>query len=244
MEKIKDAFAGPMRLEDTVCFKDRNQLVADMDLGKNTGYAVLPDGTGYVSDITYMQGVTADMIDWYIAWRGQQAENYASVNPEKHISALSMQGDKFTDEDLTGPEKYWDTTQIVVQKGEMGPVTEFVNFKCPADVGFDMGKAENKKLCGLICERVYAQGQPPQAGPDTFVCHQIIQEENGVEIRSKYWIGWTVRYGKDYKQLPDGFYMPPVLALGTLIKNKQEMAALAKVLPELYAGNYRQGALR
>lgn len=240
MEKMQYVLNGPMKPEDTVCFKDRNKLLYDKDYGTAIGYAVLPDGSGYVSDITPMPGVTMEMLDWYAAWRGQEAENYAAVNPEKHISAISMQKTHFTDEDLIGAEKYWDTTQTVMQNGETGPTTEFVNFKCPSDVGFDMEQiGDGKFTAGLICERVYAQGQPPQAGPDTFVCHQVIETEEGVEIRSKYWIGWTVRYGRDYKQLPDGFFMPPVFAQGALMKNMQELAALADVLPGLYAENHK-----
>ena len=239
MEKMKYAFGGPMKLDDTVCFKDRGRLLSDLRFGTAIGYAVMPDGSGYASDITQMPGITKDMLDWYLAWRGQDAQNYAVINPQKHISALSMQKGRFADEDLIGAEKYWDTTQIIMQNGDMGPTTEYVNFKCPSDVGFDMEQLGNGKTAGLVCERVYAQGQPPQAGPDTFVCHQIIETEDGVEIRSKYWMGWTVRYGKDYKQLPDGFYMPPVFAMGTLIKNMQELAALAEVLPGLYAENHK-----
>ncbi len=237
MEKKKDRSGGPISPAEAVSFAERKLLLSDETLQKD-GYTVMPDGTGYVSNTTRMTGVTPEMIDWYIAWRGLAPQNYAAVNPEKHISAVSMQKERFDDEDLTGAEKYWDTTQTVIQNGPMGPCTEYVNFKCPSDVGFDMDALKSGNTAGLVCARVYAEGQPPQAGPDYFVCHRMIKPDGGIEIRSGYWIGWTVRYGKDYKQLPDGFCMPPVFAMEILMKNRQEMADLAGVLPGLYAKNY------
>ncbi len=239
MEKMMFAYGGPMSPMEAVPFADRAKLLTDDNLGNKIGYTVMFDGTGYVSDITKMPGVTVEMLNWYIAWRGINPDNYKAIMPEKHISAMSMQGNRFEDEDYVGAEKYWDTTQTVMTLGDMGPVTEFMNFKCPYDVGFKAEAIEESKTSEMICARGYAQGQPPAAGPDYFVCHQVIETEDGVEVRSKYWIGWTVRYGKDYKQLPDGFRMPPVFAMGVLIKNMQELDALANVLPKLYAENHK-----
>lgn len=237
MEKknhISDALLSPT---DALLFADRGRLLEDENSGGKDGYTVMPDGTGYVSNTVQMADVTAEMLDWYIAWRGLEPQNYAAVNPENHISSVSMQKGRFEDEDLIGAEKYWDTTQTVIRRGNMGNCTEYVNFKCPSDVGFDMDALKRGKTAGLICARVYAEGQPPQAGPDYFVCHQIMETNAGIKVRSRYWIGWTVRYGKDYKQLPDGFHMPPVFAMEVMQKNMQELTDLARVLPGLYAEN-------
>ena len=219
---------------DAVPFAERSKILTDENAGTRMGYTVMFDGTGYVSDVTFMPGVTAEMLDWYMGWRGQDPLRYVIVNPEEHIGAVSMQTHKFNDEDLIGPEKYWDTTQTVTRLGEMGPTTEYVNFKCPSDVGFDMEAIASGNTAALICARGYAQGLPPNAAPDSFTCHQVIEAEGGVEVRTKCWIGWTVRYGKDYKQLPDGFHMPPVFAMGTYLTVAKEWANLAAILPSLY----------
>lgn len=232
-QKMGCAFGGPMPPEQAVPFADRAKLLTDETLGTATGYTVMFDGTGYVSDVTFMPGVSIGMLDWYMGWRGMDPLRYVIVNPEEHISAVTMQSHKFSDEDLIGPEKYWDTTQTVTRMGEMGPATEFVNFKCPADVGFDMEEAAAGGS-SLICARGYAQGLPPTAGPDYFIMHRIVPADGGVEVRTKCWIGWTVRYGKDYKQLPDDFRMPPVFAMGMYLQIAKEWANLAEILPTLY----------
>lgn len=234
-EKIPFAFAGPMSPMDAVPFAERAKILSDSTVGTKLGYTVMSDGTGYVSDITFMPNVTAEMLDWYMAWRGFDSLRFVIANPENNVSAMTMQTYKFDDEDFIGPEKYWDTTQMVVKMSEMGPAKEALNFKCPSDVGFDMEQLEKSNTSSLICARGYAHGQPPAAGPDYLICHQVIEKDGGVEVRTKCWIGWTVRYGKDYKQLPDGFFMPPVFAMGVFLQNIKEWTNLAAILPQLYA---------
>lgn len=234
-EKMPFAFGEPMTPMDAVPFTDRARILTDEGIGTRIGYTVMPDGTGYMSDVTFMPGVTADMLDWYMAWRGLDPLRFVIANPENNVSAMSMQTSKFADEDLIGAEKYWDTTQMVIKMSDMGPAKEAVNFKCPSDVGFDMEVLKSSNTASLICARGYAHGQPPAAGPDYLICHQVIEKEDGVEVRTKCWIGWTVRYGKDYKQLPDGFFMPPVFAMGVFLQNVKEWANLATILPQLYA---------
>ena len=121
-------------------------------------------------------GVTADMLDWYMAWRGLDPLRFVIANPENNMSAMSMQTSKFADEDLIGAEKYWDTTQMVIKMSDMGPAKEAVNFKCPSDVGFDMEVLKSSNTASLICARGYAHGQPPAAGPDYLICHQVIEK--------------------------------------------------------------------
>lgn len=236
-EKMGCAFGGPMSPMEAVPFKDREKLLSDDGLGNRIGYTVMMDGTGYISDTTIMPGVTTDMIDWYMAWRGLDPLRYIILNPEQNMMAMSMQSHKFDDEDLVGPEKYWDTTQTVMRMGEQGPEKEFLNFKCPYDVGFSKEAIETSKTERVICIRGYAEGLPPTAGPDYLMVHQILPIDGGVEVRTKCWLGWTTRYGKDYKQLPDDFRMPPVFAMGAFLKTAAEMANLAAILPDLYKEN-------
>jgi hypothetical protein len=233
-EKMGKVFGGPMNLMKTLLFAQRNRLFDPGYFDEEIGYCVLPDGTGYVSDLNYMPGVTAEMIDWWFAWRGLDPLRYVISNPEDHIQAVTMQMDKVRDPKLNYSEKYWDTTQIVVKKSEIGPEAEFLNFKCPADLGFDMDKIGTEYCSTMVCARGYGKGNPPFAKPDYLVCHMVRDVEGGVEVRTRYWLGWTVRYGKDYKELPDGFRMPPMLPMGTLIQNMKEWTNLAAILPQLY----------
>ena len=232
-EKMGKVFGGPMNPMQAVPFVQRKQLQTSEGQDTEIGYCTMPDGTGYVSDVNFLPGATMEMVHWYYVWRGLDPLRYVISNPEQNMQAMTMQSEKAKDEDLSYCERYWDSTQVIMKMTEMGPSTEFVNFKCPSAVGFDM-ESDTADTSSLICGRGYAQGEPPTAQPDYFVCHQLCEKEGGIEVRSKYWLGWTVRYGKDYKELQDDFWMPPMMAFGVLMQNMQEWANLATILPQLY----------
>lgn len=238
MDKNGIAMPAPMNPIQALPFVDRSKLVTGAYADTAAGFATLPDGTGYVSDVNVLPNVTAEMLHWYFVWRGLSPDNYAATGAGRHISAQTMQTAKSMDDDLADFEKYWDTTQTVVTAGEMGPATRYENFKCPSDVGFPFD-FESGKTPDLICIRGYHEGEPPAAMPDYFVCHQLVGIDGGVEVRTKMWLGWTVRYGKSYKALPDGFFMQPMMAMGPLMENQADMAELAAVLPGLYAENHK-----
>lgn len=233
-DKLNKAFRGPISFMKALPFDERNSLFEEGYFEEEVGYCVLPDGTGYVSDLNYMPGVTPEMIDWWFAWRGLDPLRYIIVNPENNVQAITMQRDKAFDSDLSYCEKYWDTTQTVVKKSEMGPIIEYLNFKCPSDLGFNMDKIGTKDCSTLICARGYGKGNPPFASLDYFVCHMVREVEGGVEVKTRYWLGWTVRYGKDYKELPEGFRVPPMNPMGVLLQNMKEWTNLASILPQLY----------
>lgn len=234
MEKINKVFGGPMNYLKALPFDQRNRLFEPGYFEDEIGYCVLPDGTGYVSDLNYMLGVTSEMIDWWFAWRGLDPLRYVISNPENNIKAVTMQSNKVRDPELSYCEKYWDTTQTVVKRSEMGLETEFFNFKCPSDLGFDMAKIGTEYCSTLVCARGYGKGNPPFAQPDYFVCHMVRDVDGGVEVKTRYWLGWTVRYGKDYKELPEGFRIPPMGPMALLLQNMKEWTNLAAILPQLY----------
>ncbi len=234
-EKMEKVFRGPINPGKALPFTQRNRMFEPEFIQEEIGYCVMFDGTGYVSDLTFMPGVTAKMVDWWFAWRSLDQLRYVISNPESNIQAMTMQTDKMKDEDLSYQERYWDSTQIVVRHGEMGPTTDYMNFKCPSDVGFDMEKIGSDACSTLICARGYSKGVPPFAQPDYFVSHLVREVESGVEVRSRYWMGWSVRYGRDYKELQDDLRMPPMMPMGVMLQNMTEWAHLAAILPELYS---------
>ena len=238
-EKMGKIFGGPMIPVGKLAFVDRAKIL-EPGFDDEIGYCVLPDGTGYISDKTFIPGGTADMIDWFFAWRGLDPLRYVIVNPELHIASKSMQTCIAMDPDRTIQEKYWDTTQEIKRVGQMGPMgppsIDYLNFKCPSSVGFDIEKiGGDNETKTLVCGRNYADGNPPQAAPDYFVCHQVKEVEGGIMVSTRIWYGWTVRYGQSYKALPDGFFMQPMVPMALMIQNATEWANIAAILPQLYA---------
>ena len=232
--KKANVFGPAISSKDAIAFEYRNKI---LDLESYTiGQCVMPDGTGYICDETFIKDASADMLDWYFAWRGLDALRFIIVDPVKNRSALTMQSGYALDEDRNLKEKYWDTTQVVISGMGFAPKKEYLNFKCPSDVGFDMEKiGEDKLTKSLICARNYADGQPPNASPDYFICHQVLSVEGGIKVVTRIWYGHTVRYGLNYKSLPDGFIMPTHMPKDLLIENANFFANLSEILPSLYS---------
>ncbi|MCR5082960.1 MAG: hypothetical protein K6B15_05725 [Parasporobacterium sp.] len=231
MEKFKQA-VNPFA---AVPFAEKGKILTKAAGPEDVGTCVLLDGTGYVCDVNFIPGVNIAMLDWWFVWRGLKRENYTNLDPKENLGAQSMQVGKSLDEDLDIHERLWDTTQEIVKLGEMGPVTTYQNFKCPTDIGFDTSALKDGEE--LICYRTFDQGEPPMAGPDGFVAHILREKDGGVEVTTYQWIGWTMMYGLPRKALPDGFFMPPVLPVGYIVKNTMEFVKLGQVLPKLYEEN-------
>lgn len=234
-EKYAKVLDGPIDPAKALAFKDRNRLFEPGYLEEELGYCIMPDGTGYLANITKMPGVTTEMFDWWFAWHGLVDLRYTIWDPEDHYYARTMQPQKALDSDLTLKEKYWDTTHEVLEDTGMGPEHLFINFKRPGDIGFDQSIIGTPACSTIVCAKGNGKGQPPFASPETIMCHFVRETEGGIELRSRFWMGWTYEKGRDIKTLPDGMRMPPRGPMSLLLHNIKEFTNLATLLPKIYA---------
>lgn len=58
--------------------------------------------------------------------------------------------------------------------------------------------------------------------------------EDGVELRSRFWMGYAIVEGKPIKLLPEGGMVPHEVPLALLKHNVKEFTNLAAILPGLY----------
>ncbi len=234
-ERYLEVLKGPIPPAKALNFKDRNDLFKEGYLDAEVGYCVMPDGTGYVSNLTKMPGVTVEMFDWWFAWHGLDNFRYTVWDPEDHRQAQSLQKERAKDPELSIKEKYWDTTHYVIEDTGLGMEQLSINFKYPGDLGFDMSKYGTAACGTIVCAKGTGVGQPPFASPDTIMCHFVREIEGGIELRTRFWMGWTVKDGNDFKALPDGFRMPPIAPMSLLMHNIKEFTNLAAILPKIYA---------
>ncbi len=234
-ERYEEILRGPIDPRTALSFADRNDLFKPGYLESEVGYCVMPDGTGYVSNLTKMPGVTVEMFDWWFAWHGLDNFRYTIWDPEDHQQAESQQKAKAYDPDLSLKEKYWDTTHYVIEDTGLGFEKLSINFKYPGDIGFDMSQFETEACGTIVCAKGNGVGNPPFASPDTIMCHFVREVEGGIELRTRFWMGWTVKNGRDYKALPDGFRMPPMGPMSLMLHNIKEFTNLAAILPKIYA---------
>lgn len=234
-EKYGKLLAGPISPDKALQFKDRNRLFEPGYLEEEIGWCVMPDGTGYLANLTQMPGVTTEMFDWYFAWHGLEDLRYKLWNHDDHFYARTQNIKKALDPDLTYKEKLWDTTHVILEDTGMGPDHIIINFKYPGDCGFNAELIGTEACSSIVCGRGVGKGQPPMATPPTFMTHFVREIEGGIELRSRFWMGWTCQNGKDIKALPDGMRFPEMAVMSLAMHNVKEFTNLAAILPSLYA---------
>lgn len=234
-DKIDQVLAGPLDPKKATKFADRNKLFEPGYLEDEVGYCVMEDGTGFVANLTFMPGVTTEMFDWWFAWHGLDNLRYTVWDPEDHHKAETMQRKQALDSSLSYKERYWNTTHHVIEDIGMGPEGLFINFKYPGDLGFDVSKIGTEACSTIVCARGYGEGLPPFASSPTIMTHFVREVEGGIELRSRFWMGWTVKAGRDIKALPDFARMPIFAPKALCLHNVKEFTNLAALLPKIFA---------
>lgn len=234
-EKYAKVLAGPINPANALPVHERNRLFDPGYLDGEIGYCVMPDGTGYVANLTTMPGVTAEMFDWWFAWHGLDNLRYTIWDNEDHYRAESMQREKNKNPLLSYKERYWDTTHYVYEDVGMGPSGLYINFKNPGDMGFDESKIGSSACSTIVCANGHGEGNPPFASPDAIMCHFIRDIDGGVELRTRFWMGYTCTNGTAVKTLPDGMRFPPMGPMGLCLHNIKEFTNLAQLLPRVFA---------
>jgi hypothetical protein len=206
--------------------QEMNRLFDDGYLPGEIGYCRFPDGTATLANLTQFPGTTPEMFDWWFAWHGVAPMRYKIWNPDEHYYCQTLNLDKALNESLLMKERYWDTTHDIEEDVGRGKQKIMINFRNPADIGFDPEKL--KKFNGtIVCS---GNERAP-----TIMVHFMRPTKEGSELRTRFWMGYNVINGKPSRMFPkDGqFPLEPVKAL--LLHNIKEFTNLAAILPEVYA---------
>lgn len=73
----------------------------------------------------------------------------------------------------------------------------FACFRKPSEMGFDESKI-GTKACGTIVTSNSGMLRDPMASAET-MCHFVRETEDGIELRSRFWLGWHIIGGKPVK---------------------------------------------
>ncbi len=229
-ENYQKALAGPMDPAKALSIHDRNKLFEPGYFDEEIGYCAMADGTVCIANHVKMPGVTGEMIDWWFAWHGLDNLRYTIWDNEDHYRAESMQKEKGRDPLLTFKERYWDTTHVIYEDVGAGPQEFMINFKNPGDMGFDVSKIGTSACSTIACGN--GHGMDGSAG--SVMVHFIRDIEGGVELRTRFWIGYTMRNGKAVRTLPDHVHLPDIAGKALCLHNIKEFHNLAALLPRIY----------
>lgn len=182
--------SGPMDPKDALPFEHKNDLLQPGYHKHETGYCFMPDNSCYVAVLTRMPGVTGEMLDWWFWWHALESLRYKIWYPGSHVSNHVTNPWQLQNPALSSRERYWNNTQYPVE--DVGIVMEklSITFMSPDDFGFDTVCFAEAGIATAICTRV---GSVKNKSMHTDMCHLVRTTVDGVEMRSRFWIGRKVR---------------------------------------------------
>lgn len=231
-EKLDILAAGPMDPEKMLKITDRVKLFDQGYFDVEVGYGVQEDGSGYVSNLTKMPGVTKEMFEWWFAWHGLEDLRYKIWDPEDHYYARQKNRDKALSSNLPMRERTWGTTHEVLEDIGPGPDELILDFKYPSEMGYPEEKVGTDACASMMCAN--GHGPEPGKGVAAVMTHMIREIEGGIELRSRFWIGYQIMDGRPMKLIPKGVSVPMEVPMGLFAHNLKEFTHLAAILPKVY----------
>jgi hypothetical protein len=225
--------AGPVDPAKVTPIGNRNDLLKPGYLEVETGYTVMPDGSGFAATLVEMPGVTPDMLDWWFNWHPLEGLRYALWCPVAH-----------TDISVKSPAQHLDSSGVPLRERNYGsthyPVEGFnmassqkmwIEFFSPRDFGLDMGMFKEPEISRAYYANVVADLLKT---PFNVFFHAIREVEGGVEYRSRYWLGYTMKKGAPVRVKRPLPYKMSDLARNNCLHSLIEYNNLASFLPQLY----------
>ena len=229
-ETLKLIKTGSIDPRKATKIEDRYDLFNEGYLETETGYCVMENGTAFVACLTKMPDVTTEMFDWWFAWHGLDSLRYQIWNPEDHYEVENLHKEKAVDSSLSYKERYWNTTHLVTEDIGLGRDVIHLNFKNPADMGYDADKIGTSACGTIVCANGTSENKL-----NAVMTHFIRAIEGGVELRTRFWIGYQIDENKNpVKVLPEGVNIPEFAPKSLINHCAKEFAHLAKILPSLF----------
>lgn len=240
--EVLPMLSASMSPSDALAFENVNALLDPGYHSVENGWCEMPDGSAYVASRVPFPGATGEMYSWWFWWHAVEAARYTLWYPHNHIVARPRTPETLTAPGLTHEQRYIGTAHDVDEY--IGPelLHITIRFVDPADLGFDTKRFAEAGIVGHACARVGLRGTPLEA---VTMVHLARRTADGIEQRSRYWIGHDVRMNVLGAKLP-------VDTVGSALGLKRKMAGarvayeqflhdqiefthLASFLPDIYA---------
>lgn len=235
---------SPYSEKDALLFENINDLLNPGYLPLENGYAYFSDGSLFVAVLTKMPSITGEMIDWWFWWNPQNPLRYKIMYPQAHFgTGLGIDIQTFLKKSGTYHKRLWNTTTYPVEDIGAGKNHFTMHFVPPEKFGFDTSQFKNANVATVICG--ITGSVKNKLKQHAFMCQFVRRINNGVEIRSRCWIGHTILVNGIKEQSILNQLVNKKIIKKRIISREigqtycmhcaQEYSNLAEILPELYS---------
>jgi hypothetical protein len=230
---------GPMDPSKAQRIENINDFLNPGYFEVETGYCILPNGAGYLAVNNKMPGVTADMVNWWLAWHSLDSLRYKLWYPPAHVSVeVSGPSRKKILDPATPPALRFQGIRHHVVEGIGGPPNDiWISFMTPEEFGFDMSRWHSPNAATLVGANGLNKvpGGPPGLKSPAVMMHFIREIPGGIEFRTRFWGGYQIIGRKAYLFLPSFVKLPVDLMRALAVHNVEEFTRLRVILPRIYA---------
>lgn len=217
-----------------------NKLFNEGYLESESGFRRNEDGSVYVTVLTQMPKVSTEMLDWWFWWHAKEGVRYQIWYPDMHYDINADFQGHYEDESKTYRQRLHLSKHLVREDVGLGKDKILIDFMHPSDFGFDQVKLDVHRGT-IICARV---ASPEKGVWGTEMCHFVRGTAEGVEMRSRFWIGNKIArmggFGQKFinsilnKPFVKRKLIPNAITTAMFHHCSQEYHNLADILPELY----------
>lgn len=208
--------------------EEKNDFLKKEMRDDEIGFGIKDNGTGYISNKTFMPNVTVEMIDWWFAWHCIGSDlRYKLWDHDDHYYARADKMEYIINKNIPLNQKTWGVTHSILEDIGFGPTKITLSFKKPSDFGYDPSLIGEKYCNSMIC--AIGSGDIP-----AFMTHKYYKVENGTIFESKFWIGYGYINNVLTKIIPDSVKIPEIVVRNLFKHNIKEFSNLAKILPKIY----------
>lgn len=219
--------------------ENRNDLLNPGYLPIEIGWCNLANGAGFIANKIVYPDVTAEMIDWWFAWHPLEDLRYRIWYPPQHGGIhLSPEGRKrILDESIPLAERNWGVTHHVTENCDCGMDNIDISFMSPKDYGFDMSRWKDPYVATFAGGQGWAVSvnkNDESITAPAMMCHIFRNTAEGLEHRTRFWMGYRMSNGVPECTLPPGASVPQVAIQGLARHNVKEFTRFKYFLSRIY----------
>jgi len=219
--------------------EQRNDLLNPGDLDVEIGWCNLDNGAGFIANKIVYSDITAEMIDWWFAWHPLEDLRYRIWYPVQHAGLMVSPDNRkrLLDTSIPFRERNWGVVHHVTENTNCGMENVDIHFMSPQEFGFDVTRWKEpfvSTFAGGQGWSVSVNKSDESITSPAIMCHIFRQTKEGLEHRTRFWLGYRFVDGKPEITLPPGVSVPAVAIQGLARHNVCEFTRFRDFLPKIY----------